>query len=305
MHSNNDFQALAQRVSTATMAYQTSVTSGKPMKSTHSVLSILLLAWLLCLPGHAFAQTSAQSRPPPDPTEDPVMLSAGFLSGHPDLRYRLLGLDEFKQGKHERALRFFQRAAFYADKPSQGMVAEMLWNGHGAQRDPALAYAWMDLAAERGYAGFLGLRERYWNALSKEERTAALEAGQTLYAKYGDAAALARIATVLRREKKRTTGSRTGFVGSLQIFVPGPGGFEQIDGSKFYYERYWDPQQYQAWHDSIWMEPRVGRVSVGELEKVQESAVPSRIPATLPQADAQEPSTPMRDEKNLGTKPED
>ena len=231
------------------------------------------------------------------------MLSAGFLSGHPDLRYRLLGLDEFKQGKHERALRFFQRAAFYADKPSQGMVAEMLWNGHGTQRDPALAYAWMDLAAERGYAGFLGLRERYWNALSEAEKNVALEAGQALYAKYGDAAALPRIATALRREKKRVTGSRTGFVGSVQIFVPGPGGFEQIDASKFYDERYWDPRQYQAWQDSIWMKPRVGRVSVGELQQVQPSAVPSRIPATTPQADAAEPSTPARDETSLGTKP--
>lgn len=275
------------------------------MKLFHPILSSLLLTWLLCLHGHALAQTSGKPRPPSDPTEDPVMLSAGFLSAHPDLRYRLLGLDEFKQGEHERAMRFFQRAAFYADKPSQGMVAEMFWNGHGAPRDRALAYAWMDLAAERGYAGFLGLRERYWNALSEEERIRALETGQTLYAKYGDAAAQPRMATVLRREKKRATGSRTGFVGSLKIYVPGPGGFEQIDGSKFYDERYWDPKQYQAWHDSIWMRPRIGRVSVGELEQVQDGGVPSRIPATMPQADAQEPTTPMRDEKDLGTQPDE
>lgn len=262
---------------------------------------LLLMAGFSCLPGAVFAQGSQGSKAPPDPTQDRVMMGAGFLTAHPDLRYRLLGLEEFKKGELEDALRFFQRASYYADKASQGMVAEMLWNGQGTERNPPLAYAWMDLAAERGYAGFLGLRERYWNALNEEQRTRAVEEGQLLYAKYGDAAAQPRIANVLRREKKRTTGSRTGFVGSLQIYVPGPGGFDQIDGSKFYDERYWDPKQYQAWHDSIWMKPRVGRVSVGEVQQIQEQAPSSRIPSTAPEVDADEPETPQRDESKLGT----
>lgn len=234
---------------------------------------------------------------PPDPLQDPVMLTAGFLSGHPDLRYRLLGLEKRKQDKLEDALKFFQRAAFYADKPSQGMVAEMLWNGQGAPQDRALAYAWMDLAAERGYAGFLGLRERYWDELSEDERKRAIEVGQELYAKYGDAAAQPRIATALRRERLRMTGSRTGFTGNLEIFVPSPGGGTVISGAKFYDKRYWDPKLYQEWHDAIWAKPRIGRVSVGEVETVKADAPPlkSRVPDTAPQADASEPETP--DEK--------
>src|SRR3546814_17375883 len=71
---------------------------------------------------------------------------------------------------------------------SQGMVAEMLWNGDGVERDRALADAWMDLAAERGYAGFHGLRERYWSALDEAGRARALEAGQEVYAHSGPAA---------------------------------------------------------------------------------------------------------------------
>lgn len=266
----------------------------------------LVILGILLIPIAALGQKSSASAPPPDPTKDPLMLSAGFLTAHPDLRYRLLGLDEMKQGKHDDAFRFFQRAAFYADKPSQGMVAEMLWNGQGTERNPSLAYAWMDLAAERGYAGFVGLRERYWNALTLEQRTRALEEGKAIYAKYGDAAAQPRLATVLRRERRRLTGSRTGFAGNVQIYIPGPGGFEQIDGSKFYDERYWDPKQYQAWHDSIWMKPRVGRVSVGEMEQVREGEKPSsRIPATVPQTDVVEPTTPNRDEDGLGTRKDD
>lgn len=263
----------------------------------------LLSLLFACLPALALADNAKRPAPPPDPTADPLMIAAGFLSGHPDLRYRLLGLKEFKAGRQEDAFRFFQRAAYYADKPSQGMVAEMLWDGRGTPQNRALAYVWMDLAAERGYAGFLGLRELYWNALSEAERERAIQEGQTIYAKYGDAAAQPRIDAVLRRERRRVTGSRTGFAGNLQIYVPGPGGYEQIDGSKFHDPRYWDPKQYRAWHDAIWAKPRVGRAVVGDLIQVQADKTPSRVPQRLPQQDAEEPQTPVRDETGLGSKP--
>jgi uncharacterized protein len=265
-------------------------------------VGLLLLLGLL----QAFSMASAQERKPvpapADPTEDRLMITAGFLSAHPDLRYRLLGLQEIRKNKHEDAFRFFQRAAYYSDKPSQGMVAEMLWNGRGTEKDPALAYAWMDLAAERGYEGFLGLRERYWKSLSEPERQRALAEGQAIYAKYGDAAAQPRLATVLRRERKKITGSRTGFTGNMQIYIPGPGGYESIDATKFFDERYWDPKQYQAWHDSIWMRPRVGRVTVGEIQQAKDESPASRVPNIAPQVDALEPETPERDESELGTK---
>ena len=94
-------------------------------------MRLLALSLLLaCCSGAAAAQ-SGQKPTHADPTIDPALMRAGFLSGHPDLRFRLLGLDEFKQGKMEDAFKFFQRAAYYADKPSQGMVAEMLWSGQG------------------------------------------------------------------------------------------------------------------------------------------------------------------------------
>ncbi|MBD9368760.1 sel1 repeat family protein [Xanthomonas sp. XNM01] len=232
----------------------------------------------------AFAANPA----PPDPTQDPAIMSAGFLSSHPDMRFRMVGWDALKSGKHEDAMAFFKRAAWYSDKPSQGMVAEMLWGGQGVPQDRPAAYAWMDLAAERGYEGFLILRERYWEGLDDNERARAIEIGQEIYARYGDAAAEPRLAALLRRERKKQVGSRTGFTGSVQIIAPGPGGTtQQIDGTKFYDERYWDPVQYRAWNDSIWAKPRVGRVDVGELEIMN-----SRVPQTKPAIDAPEPETP-------------
>lgn len=208
----------------------------------------------------------------PDATEQQIMASAGFLSAHPDLLNRGRGWAAYSRGDHAEAMTYFRRGARYADKPSQGMVAEMLWNGQGAQRDPVLAYAWMDLAAERGYEGFTILRERYWQALDPAQREAAVERGQAVYAEFGDAVAKPRIATVLRRARNQVTGSRVGMVGNLRIEIAGPGGIPQsIDGSQYYAEKFWDPEAYQAWHDAVWKKPLVGRVDVGEVEPLRPS----------------------------------
>jgi len=259
-----------------------------------------MLAFLLAAGTHG--QASSLERKPVNPDIDEGMIRAGFLNSHPDLRYRMLGLEERKQGDDADAHRFFLRAAYYGDKPSQGMVAEMLWNGTGVARDRAAAYAWMDLAAERGYRGFLILREQYWNALDEQERNLAITRGEAIYASYGDAATQPRLATVLRRERRRMTGSRTGFAGTLKITVPGPAGPEEIDGSKFYDEKFWKPELYRAWHDGIWMTPRIGKVSVGEVETVGgETPGGSRIPAVEPAIEAREPTTPPVEDDGPGT----
>jgi hypothetical protein len=253
-----------------------------------------LLLRVALLSAAAVSTLSAADRPPPDPQDNPLLITAGFLEHHQDLKYRLLGLEAFKQGRFEEAMRFFRRASFFADKPSQGMVAEMYWNGQGAPRDPVQAYVWMDLAAERGYRGFLGLREVYWKRLSDAERARAVDEGQAVYARFGDAAAKPRYEHQLRIGKSQLTGSRTGFNRGVQIEIPGPSGSQSIDGSKFYDERYWNAKKYWAWQDTLWMKPRIGRVSVGELEDVRPRASDqeSRIPATKPEVDAVAPDVP-------------
>lgn len=206
------------------------------------------------------------------------MLAGGFLNYHPDLRYRLRAMEAYKSGKLAVARTLFERAAFYADKPSQGMMAEMLWKGEGGTRDPSLAYAWMDLAAERGYRPLLIQRERYWDALLKPERADAIARGGALYLRYGDAVAKPRYANVLRRGRSQGTGSRTGFTGNLTVIVPMAGGEQSIDGSKFYDARFWDPDQYWAWQDTVWRNLRPGVVSVGELEQVEPPASRTKPP---------------------------
>lgn len=201
-----------------------------------------------------------------DGAEDRMIASsAGFLAAHPDLNNRLRGLEAFRKGDYAEAMTRFRRAARYADKPSQGMVAEMYWDGRGVEADRALAYVWMDLAAERAYPLMLAKRERYWNELSEAERSRALEIGPAIYDEYGDEVGKRRLARDLRAAKRATTGSRVGSTGALTIVIPTPGGEQYVDGSAYYDDKFWDVEKYVEWQDQDWKRPAQGTVDVGEV----------------------------------------
>lgn len=197
------------------------------------------------------------------------MMTEGFLSAHPDLRWRREGLHAYTNKRYGEAMQYFLRSARYADKPAQAMIAEMYWKGIGVPQDRALGYAWMDLAAERFYSNFVIMREQYWGALNEAQRREAIERGQPLLAAYGDDVAKPRMAKILRKQRV-TTGSRVGFIGNLQIIPftgPNAGTGMTIRGDEYYAPKYWRAERYFEWQDEMWeAPPRKGKVEVGELE---------------------------------------
>lgn len=201
-----------------------------------------------------------------EPIDSDVISSPGYLGAHPDQRYRLYGNRARINGQHEDALRYFQRAARYADKLSQGAIAEMYWNGEGVARDRAVAYAWMDLAAERGSLLLLAHRETYWSELTPTERARALQVGSGLYAEYGDEAAKPRLERILVTARRKVTGSRTGWVGNLSLCMDYPACSVQLTGEQYYADRYWRPNKYWEWQDRLILTPGPeGKVDVGPL----------------------------------------
>ncbi|MEO6066227.1 MAG: hypothetical protein ABIP49_10665 [Lysobacterales bacterium] len=206
---------------------------------------------------------------------------------HPDQSYQELAFGRVANGQYEDAARYFRLAANFADKPSQLALAIMHDEGIGMPVDKVAAYAWSDVAAERGYPQFLIVRERIWAELDAAGQARALALGATLYREFGDAVAKPRLEARLQRGLARATGSRTGAVDeSLQVgvvrkgygrVVPG-----QLGGSagalaglaaassrvRDYYATYrWKPVEYWARVDEVWLP--TGKVSVGELQKVQ------------------------------------
>jgi TPR repeat protein len=222
-------------------------------------LSLLVpLAWAST--DHAAAPTLPEA----ETIDGTFMRTQGFLGAHPDLSHRLQGLESHRARQHTRALQDFLQAASYADKPSQAMIAEMYWRGEGVAVDRATAYAWMDLAAERAYPALLAKREHYWAALTPDERKRALATGQALYAEYGDDIAKPRMERVLARYHRRATGSRVGFIGTLQVVLPTSNGVQIVDGEDYYAARYWQPAHYWRWKDGSWTSDD-GQVEVGEM----------------------------------------
>ncbi len=228
-----------------------------------SMLLVMLLASCASTP-------NGEPRPwKPTKRYQEVLSSETFLSDHPDMLNRVRAMEELERGKPERAAEYFQRSAYYADKQSQAAYAEMLWEGRGVPQDKAAAYAWMDLAAERNDEFFLVFRERYWNALSEAERKKALEAGEEIYAKYGDDVAKPRIERILKRALRKVTGSRVGFVGNLTIMIPSPSGGIVVNGYTYYDKRFWEPKQYWAWQKAVLESAKDGKVIVGDFKQIK------------------------------------
>lgn len=222
------------------------------------VLVLLVLSSLALAPGVGLGQGLKDD-------ERIVASSEAFLGAHPDLRYRLTGLDSHERGDHAAAMTDFARAARYGDKPSQSMLGEMYWQGVGTPVDRGLAYVWMDLAAERGYPLMLAKREHYWASMDETERARALQLGADMYDEYGDAAAKPRLARELKRAKRNMTGSRVGSIGRLEILIPTPTGTRRISGDEYYDPKFWEPDQYFRWQDSEWLPNPQGKVEVGEI----------------------------------------
>jgi len=201
--------------------------------------------------------------------DERTRLSANF----PNERHRLYASESAAHGRWDDALRQFRLAARYADKYSQHRISLMYWHGVGVERDPALAYAWADLAAERMYPSFVVLREKMWLELDSEQRARALREGASLYAQYGDQVAKPRLAAEIMRQNTQITGSRVGYTdGRLYVHAPGPGAYGMGDSMggfdlrPMYQPWRLDPERYWAVEDAIWKE---GAVEVGPARRTR------------------------------------
>jgi hypothetical protein len=215
-----------------------------------------------------------------------------FDAFHPDQQNRKIALEAYEKGDTTKAAVHFRRAARFADKPSQLALALMYADGVGVAKDPALAYAWADLAAERGYPDFLAIRERYWAALDEAAQVRAKAAGEKLYEEFRDARAKKRLEMQLRRGLSQKTGSRTGSGTAtpataqldtsaraamiaatstsglnaardgvsdgqvtqhqLSTLVQIVGSVSAQSGIGYYDDANWKPKQYWAYQDALW-----------------------------------------------------
>ncbi len=236
-------------------------------------MHVMILSVVATAAGPATALAADTAAAQVDTRDQRVLSTRTFLNAHPDFKHRTEGWTAYEAGDHDRAMTEFQRAALYADKLLQAMVAELLWQGPGAEADRPAAYAWVDITAERGYPQFVRLREQYWRQLDTLERARALEAGRALLAEYADAAAKPRMAHFMKKAKQRAQRYSPSVSAPKGVMVAGNNGtMTSIPAHRFYASKFWDPVQYQAWQDSLWPPSKEGQVDVGNVQQVRAPA---------------------------------
>lgn len=215
-----------------------------------------------------------------DYQDDVIRNSSSFIAEHPDLKFRSRAIAAYRKARFSEAFANFRHAAKYADKPSQGMLAEMLWKGEGVDVDRVQAYAWIDLAAERAYPAMVLSREKMWSLLSETERKHAVTLGMELYEYYGDNVAKKRLESAIRRSRMNVLGSRVGYVGTSHVCLDMVGLVpdeilacrDKVDSSVFYQDKYWKSEEYWKWQDVAWQSPRTGRVDVMPIQTAPEAS---------------------------------
>lgn len=182
---------------------------------------------------------------------------------HYDQVFRENGFEAYKRGDMEWARKHFLSAARYADKTSQLALSTIYANGAGVSRDLALAYAWADLAAERGFPKFVARREQLWAMLDADGQARAIEEGGKLYAEYGDAVAKPRQASQLARVTFRTMGRRPSLLGAARTYTySGCSGTRNGAGNglgggscfvpDYFEDENWASNDYWRVQDSVW-----------------------------------------------------
>jgi uncharacterized protein len=177
------------------------------MLSSRSAVAVLLITSL-------FAPTAVLAGPSQRPISPQLVdqatpVSAGVVpvSQRNGAYYRQQAEQALAAGKTNAGMRHLRRASWLADKPAQALMGQLLWEGtHGQSIDRPAAYAWMDMAAERGDTTLQAQREAYWSAMNAAEQQQALDTGATLYRRYGDAAVNDRLLTYQRLQAARSIG---------------------------------------------------------------------------------------------------
>lgn len=200
---------------------------------------------------------------------------------HPNERHRLYAQKAAAGGHWSEAAGSFRKAARYADKYSQHRLSLLYWHGVGVREDRVEAYLWADIAAERGYPQFLAVRERMWQGLTPEQQTEVARRGPALYAEFGDPVAKRRFELAVGRSRTEVTGSRTGFVGFVEVtsgdrlrgMQPDP----EVEAAlaQLHSPERTDPERYWAQEDRVW---KSATVRVGEIEAVDKAAAPATDP---------------------------
>jgi hypothetical protein len=238
-------------------------------------IAALAFLFLTCL--SAFAATDPAKDPEVQKTLTAMRHATTWF--HPDLYGMTQGMQDYAAHDFALAIKHFEFGALYADKLSQLCLGLMYLNGDGVAKDPAKAFAWLELAAERGYPQFVATRDEVAKTLNLLQLERAKKIHEHLAIRYADAVAKHRMAVQLRQGMMNITGSHTGFDSGLvqatthprhcgQALIIGGRMVPQMGCgamNEFLAKDNWEPKLYFAARDREWIpHVRVGPIAASD-----------------------------------------
>lgn len=200
----------------------------------------------------------------------PVVANDGWSYAEHTPGYRLMGeaAKFYESGWYHSARSRYFAAAWWADKLAQFNVGVMYLHGQGVERDLARGLAWLKVAAERGYPDMVTAVEQVQLRLNEDQLARAQAIFESeLLPDYGDEVAIERTAVRMERERRRATGSRTGFVGNLTV-IDHTGASRS--GEDFYAEEKWDFRQIVSLETRLFQALAGTTVTLGDLEVIED-----------------------------------
>ena len=116
----------------------------------------------------------------------------------------------YKDKDYDQAYKLYHRLAEYGDKFSQYRIAYMHQKGYGVEKNMIEALAWSYVSAEKKVKGFVNYHVGLKNKMSAEQVQRGLELGEEYLEEYGLYSVAYRAKRLIKKNKKRCTGSRVG-----------------------------------------------------------------------------------------------
>ncbi len=208
--------------------------------------------------------------------EAEAMSTDAFMDSHLDIKYLLIGRQRLLSGDYPGALYALDRSGSHGDKLAQAMLAEMHWEGKGTKVDRVRAYALADIASERLNDPFLvGIRERYWEALTEAERAQVPGIAKEIVDRYGEVNTNRRVQQHWRnsRDMRRPSGAGR-LLGFIVLDNYSDGTSSEVRGDAFFAEKFWNLERYQEFKDKfVANASRYGTVKVRMGDQEQSSRV--------------------------------
>jgi hypothetical protein len=140
-----------------------------------------------------------------------IAVADNFADRTPGDRHLGEGLRAYERGRYSRAMTSFVSAARWADKIAQYNLGVMYLYGQGVDADPARAWAWLSLSAERNYPLMTETADHIWERLNDDERERGKRIlNDELMDRFGDRHTVPRTARHMQRQMRRMAGTRTG-----------------------------------------------------------------------------------------------